>query len=105
MFEYAPNVDYYGMKVTREKVQQSKVTFLQKTLDYEQVSYRLKATKTDARHVRCDFQKRTIAKGKTRVYPSYLVFVTEDNGTSWQIERESDQVTDKNLEKLKTNKQ
>ena len=105
MFEYAPNVDYYGMKVTREKVQQSKVTFLQKTPDYEQVSYWLKATKTDARHVRCDFQKRTIAKGKTRVYPSYLVFVTEDNGTSWQIERESDQVTDKNLEIMKTNKQ
>lgn len=105
MFEYAPNVDYYGMKVTREKVQQSKVTFLQKTPDYEQVSYRLKATKMDAHHVRCDFQKRTIAKGKTRVYPSYLVFVTEDKGTSWQIEWESDQVTDKNLEIMKTNKQ
>lgn len=100
-YEYAPNVDYYGMKVSREKVQQSKVTFLQKTPDYEQVSYRLKVTKTDARHVRCDFLKRTTAKGKTRVYPSYLIYVTEDNGFSWQIERESDQVTDKNLEKMR----
>ena len=69
--------------------------------DYEQVSYRLKATKTDASHVRCDFLKRTIAQGKTRVYPSYLIYVTEDNGTSWKIERESDQVTDKNLERLR----
>ena len=100
-FEYAPSVDYYGMKMTREKVQQSKTAFLQKTTDYEQVSYRLKATKMDARHVRCDFLKRTLAQGKTRVYPSYLIFVTENNGTSWQIERESDQVTDKNLEKMK----
>ena len=101
-FEYAPNVDYYGMKVIREKVQQSKAAFLQKTPDYEQVSYRLKATKTDARHVRCDFLKRTTAQGKTRVYPSYLVYVSDDNGSSWQIERESDQVTDKNLEKMKS---
>ena len=100
-FEYAPNVDYYGMKVTREKVQQSKAAFLQKTPDYEQVSYRLKATKTDARHVRCDFQKRTVANGKTRVFPSYLIYVTDDDGFSWQIERESDQVTDKNLEKMR----
>lgn len=100
-FDYAPNVDYYGMKVTREKVQQSKAAFLQKTPDYEQVSYRLKATKMDARHVRCDFLKRTIAQGKTRIYPSYLIYVTEDNGTSWQIEWESDQVTDKNLERLR----
>ena len=90
------------MKMTRDKVQESKVAFLQKTPDYEQVSYRLKATKTDASHVRCDFLKRTIAQGKTRVYPSYLIYVTEDNGTSWKIERESDQVTDKNLEKMKT---
>ena len=104
-FDYAPNVDYYGMKVTREKVQQSKAAFLQKTPDYEQVSYRLKATKVDARHVRCDFLKRTIAQGKTRIYPSYLIYVTEDNGTSWQIERESDQVTDKNLKMMKSNKQ
>ena len=100
-FEYAQSVDYYGMKMSREKVQQSKTAFLQKTPDYEQVSYRLKATKMDARHVRCDFLKRTLAQGKTRVYPSYLIFVTENNGTSWQIERESDQVTDKNLEKMK----
>ena len=100
-FEYAPSVDYYGMKMSREKVQQSKTAFLQKTPDYEQVSYRLKATKMDARHVRCDFLKRTLAQGKTRVYPSYLIFVTENNGISWQIERESDQVTDKNLEKMK----
>lgn len=101
-FDYAPNVDYYGMKVTREKVQQSKAAFLQKTPDYEQVSYRLKATKVDARHVRCDFLKRTIANGKTRVYPSYLIYVTDDDGFSWQIERESDQVTDNNLKKIKT---
>ena len=100
-FEYAQSVDYYGMKMSREKVQQSKTAFLQKTPDYEQVSYRLKATKMDARHVRCDFLKRTLAQGKTRVYPSYLIFVTENNGTSWQIKRESDQVTDKNLEKMK----
>ena len=100
-FEYAQSVDYYGMKMSREKVQQSKTAFLQKTPDYEQVSYRLKATKMDARHVRCDFLKRTLAQGKTRVYPSYLIFVTENNGTSWQIERESDQVTDKNLKKMK----
>jgi hypothetical protein len=52
----------------------------------------------DARHVRCDFLKRTIANGKTRVYPSYLIYVTNNDGSSWQIERESDQVTDKNLE-------
>ena len=97
-FEYASNVDFYGMKMTRERVQESKVAFLKKTPDYEQVSYRMKATKTDASHVRCDFLKRTISQGKTRVYPSYLIYVTEDNGTSWKIERESDQVTDKNLE-------
>ena len=96
--DYAPNVDYYGMKMSKEKVQQSKAAFLQKTPDYEQVSYRLKVTKTDARHVRCDFLKRTIAKGKTRVYPSYLIYVTNNDGSSWKIERESDQVTDKNLE-------
>ena len=90
-FEYASNVDFYGMKMTRDKVQESKVAFLQKTPDYEQVSYRMKATKTDASHVRCDFQKRTIAQGKTRVYPSYLIYVTEDNGTSWKIERERKQ--------------
>ena len=96
--DYAPNVDYYGMKMSKEKVQQSKTAFLQKTPDYEQVSYRLKVTKMDARHVRCDFLKRTIAKGKTRVYPSYLIYVTNNDGSSWQIERESDQVTDKNLE-------
>ena len=98
-YEYAPNVHYYGMKVTKQKVQQSKNDFLKKTPDYEQVSYRLKATKTDDRHVRCDFQKRTVTQGKTRVYPSYLIYVTEDNGLSWQIERESDLVTDKNLQK------
>ena len=103
-FEYAPNVDYYGMKVTREKVQQSKVTFLQKTPDYEQVSCRLKVTKTDARHVRCDFLKRTVANGKTRVYPSYLIYVSDDDGSSWQIEWESDQVTDKNLGKMRSEK-
>ena len=103
--DYAPNVDYYGMKMSKEKVQQSKTAFLQKTPDYEQVSYRLKVTKVDARHVRCDFLKRTIANGKTRVYPSYLIYVTNDDGSSWKIERESDQVTDKNLEKTKSNKQ
>ena len=59
----------------------------------------MKATKTDDRHVRCDFQKRTVTQGKTRVYPSYLIYVTEDNGLSWQIEQESDLVTDKNLQK------
>lgn len=101
-YEYAPNVHYYGMKVTKQKVQQSKNDFLKKTPDYEQVSYRLKVTKTDASHVRCDFQKRTVSQGKTRVYPSYLIYVTDDNGTSWQIERESDLVTDRNLEKKKT---
>lgn len=101
-FDYAPNVDYYGAKMTKEKVQQSKAAFLQKTPDYEQVSCRLKATKMDARHVRCDFLKRTIANGKTRVYPSYLIYVTDDDGFSWQIERESDQVTDNNLKKIKT---
>ena len=101
-YEYAPNVHYYGMKVTKQKVQQSKNDFLKKTPDYEQVSYRLNVTKTDASHVRCDFQKRTVSQGKTRVYPSYLIYVTDDNGTSWQIERESDLVTDRNLEKKKT---
>jgi len=100
-YEYAPNVDYYGKKMSQEKVQQSKVAFMQKTPDYEQVSYRLKVTKMDARHVRCDFLKRTIANGKTRVYPSYLIYVTNNDGSSWKIERESDQVTDKNLEKLR----
>ena len=99
VYEYTPNVDYYGTKMTKEKVQQSKVAFLQKTPDYEQVSYRMKATKTDDRHVRCDFQKRTVTQGKTRVYPSYLIYVTEDSGLSWQIEQESDLVTDKNLQK------
>ena len=99
VYDYTPNVDYYGTKMTKQKVQQSKVASLQKTPDYEQVSYRLKATKTDDCHVRCDFQKRTVTHGKTRVYPSYLIYVTEDNGLSWQIERESDLVTDKNLQK------
>ena len=90
------------MKMAKEKVQQSKNDFLKKTPDYEQVSYRLKVTKMDASHVRCDFQKRTVSQGKTRVYPSYLIYVTDDNGTSWQIDRESDLVTDRNLEKKKT---
>jgi len=101
-FEYASNVDFYGMKMTRDKVQESKVAFLKKTPDYEQVSYRLKVTKMDSCHVRCDFLKRTIANGKTRVYPSYLIYVTNNDGSSWKIERESDQVTDKNLNQIKT---
>ena len=102
-YEYAPGVDYYGTKFSGEKVRQSKAAFLQKTPDYEQVSYRLKVTKMDGSHVRCDFLKRATAKGKTQVYPSYLIYVTEDNGLSWQIERESDLVTDRNLERMRSN--
>ena len=101
-YEYAPGVDYYGTKFSGEKVRQSKAGFLQKTPDYEQVSYRLKVTKMDDSHVRCDFLKRATAKGKTQVYPSYLIYVTEDNGLSWQIERESDLVTDRNLERMRS---
>ena len=93
---YANFVDFYGTKEDRSKVMKTEAELLRKMPDFEQVSSNFRVTQLGESLVRVDFEKRVNANGKTTTYPSYLYLMKGEE--DWKIVRESDLITDRNIQ-------
>ena len=94
---YAQTVRFYGKTYSREDIQYSLMSLIEKYDDFEQDSRDIRFTQIDPVTVRCDFTKVTRTNSVVKNYPSYLYF-QNINGV-WLITQESDAVTDHNLSK------
>lgn len=94
---YANNVLYYGQNCDIEKIIKIVQDLTMKDDGFFQDSHDFKFTKLSENIIRCNFTKSVRLKNKLRDYPSYLFF-SKING-DWLITEESDDVTDRNLQK------
>ena len=95
---YAEYVDFYGTRKEVVTVLDSKKSFFRKNPDFSQnIVGAIQIETLSSGEKKCSFVKRVKLKGKETEYPSYLVFANE--GGSWKINTEGDDVTDANLAK------
>jgi len=95
---YTAYVDFYGTRKEVSKVLDSKKSFFRKNPDFSQnIVGAIQIETLSSGEKKCSFVKRVKLKGKETEYPSYLVFANE--GGSWKINTEGDDVTDANLAK------
>jgi hypothetical protein len=95
---YAESVDFYGTRKEVVKVLDNKKSFFSKNPDFSQnIVGDIQIETLSSGEKKCSFVKRVKLKGKETEYPSYLVFANE--GGSWKINTEGDEVTDANLAK------
>lgn len=100
-YSYADEVMYYGSRFTLDQCMINKSEFFNKHGDfYQSVVGPVKLDTLSEEEMKASFIKRTVMDGKTRDYPSYLIF--RKIGRSWLIATESDLITDQNLGKSRT---
>lgn len=93
---FGPTVNFYETQLAENVVIEKKLSFFKKHPDFRQVIDGDIALDTlNNGRVKCSFNKRVTMDGKTTDYPSYLIMTLDD--TIWQIDTESDLVTDENL--------
>ena len=103
LYDYSDKIKFYGQYLTREQCVQKYLTIYKKLdgdFNHDIVSA-ITYSRTKDGEYRCNFVKSVTTKGKTQNYPSYLVFRTKNPG--WYIVEESDEVTDRNLQKKSGN--
>lgn len=92
---YTPTVIGYGVKSSCSRFMQAKIKFFKWAESFTQTivsDFTIK--KYVAGQIVCEFEKQTTYKGKTKNYPSYLVF--EKQYGEYLIIEEGDAVTDAN---------
>lgn len=97
---YAETVKFYGMTMSGVDAAKKKDELLKAKPDFQQESLGVQVSHISADTVRCVFDKRTSSNGRSKLHPSYLVFIKESDGI-WRIAEESDKETDYNLTKRK----
>ena len=97
---YAGSVKFYGKTMSGLEAAETKQKLLLASPDYRQESTNIKVTKISEKRVRCDFEKHTSSRGKSKVHPACYLVLIDEYGGIWRIEEESDSVTDANLSKL-----
>lgn len=96
---FAPTVEFYGQNLSRSDVATKIAQLCNSIPDYHQDSHDLSYQVLDNGDVNVEFTKSTVAKGRSHDYPSYLVLKRSSNDYGWSIIKESDKVTDRNLQK------
>lgn len=96
---YAPSVAFYGMNLNRSQVYDKISDLSTKASDYNQDSHDFSFSVQANGDVLAEFTKSTYMNGKSHDYPSYLVLKRSSNDYGWSILKESDKVTDRNLQK------
>ena len=95
---YADNVLFYGMNLPRQDAINKITEFLEKS-PFSQFSENLRFTYINSETIRCSFDKIVEQNEGTKMYPSYLTF--RKHSGFWYIIEESDEVTDRNLARMK----
>lgn len=100
---YNSSVLYYGITKEKNDCIESKLKFFNKFPDFhQQIDGDVQIEELSETEIKCTFIKRVTINQETKDYPSYLVFVYNNN--EWYIDEESDLVTDKNLQSKKMSK-
>lgn len=99
LYDYSDKIKFYGQYLAKEQCVRKYCTIYKKLDgDFNQdIVSAVTYSRTKDGEYRCSFVKSVTTKGKTQNYPSYLVFRTKNPG--WYIVEESDEVTDRNLQK------
>lgn len=99
--QYTSMIMYYGSEYSRDEVHSDHHKFFEKHPYYYQAIGNVKVDVMNSCRVGVSFDKfvQTEPGGKYKVYNSYLRFTGYD--TSWEIIREGDTTTDRNLAKRK----
>lgn len=93
---YPESVVGYGVKSSTSKFMEAKAKFFKWAESFTQTivsDFTIKKYKSG--QIVCEFEKQTTFKGKTKNYPSYLVF--EKQGGDYLIIEEGDAITDANI--------
>lgn len=95
---YADVVSYYRSNYTRDQIYQTQSTLISKNPEFSQYVDNIQPEVINDYTVKLHFDKhvRTSINGEYKTYPSYLVFSGCDD---WRINAESDEVTNRNLER------
>lgn len=96
---FAPTVEFYGQTLSRGDVATKIRQLCNSTPDFNQNSHNLSYKVLGNGDVMVEFTKSTLANGRRHDYPSYLVLKRSSNDYGWSIIKESDLVTDRNLQK------
>lgn len=96
---YAPTVSFYGMNLNRSQVFSKISSLITNTPDFSQNSHDFTFTEQPNGDVMVEFTKSTVANGRSHDYPGYLVVKRSSNDYGWSVLKESDKVTDRNLQK------
>lgn len=96
---YAPTTSFYGQNLSRSEIESKLEDLLVKAPDFSQDSHDLTFEVQDNGDVMVEFTKGTMANGKSHDYPAYLVLKRASNDYGWSILKESDKITDRNLQK------
>jgi ketosteroid isomerase-like protein len=100
---YADQASVYGVSISKAQAISNKEDFFKKHTDFNQsITGDITVTKvTDNQH-KVSFPKRSSFSGKTSDVKGHLLFDKVDG--NWKITNESDDVTDKNVSKIKQDK-
>ena len=95
---YAGEVAYYGQRWTGEECVGDKRKLLGRYAVFSQRSDNFRFEAEAGGRVKVSFDKHVRFDGEEKTFPSYLVIGLSEEG-KWIIERESDEITDRNLAK------
>lgn len=97
---FAPTVFFYTAEMSVDKVIENRKSLFAKHPDFAQyVKGTPTVTRLDSGDLKVSFVKHCLQNGNGKDYPSYLVF-SKIYG-QWKITKESDEVTDRNVQKRK----
>lgn len=100
---YAKTVKFYGQSMSGKEAARIKQKALKDDTGYSQESSNIVVTRISDKRVKCEFEKRTVSKGETKVYPSCYLYFIHDSDGHWYIDEESDAITDKNMKRIGNN--
>lgn len=95
---YASKVLYYGQQLTSKRCVKDKQRLFQQYNEFSQHSVNLRMEDMGEGRMKVAFDKQVSFDGQEKTYPSYLVLKRDVCG-KWRIEQESDEITDRNLER------
>ena len=101
---YAPQVHYYGQYWDSRKCVEDKMRLFRRYSVFRQYSVNLHGEELADGRIKVSFEKHVHYDGKDEVFPSYLVVEKQEQQLSfngWRIVVESDEITDRNLERRK----
>jgi hypothetical protein len=100
---YADQVSVYGFSISKTQAISNKEDFFKKHTDFNQsITGDITVTKVTNNQYKVSFPKRSSFSGKTSDVQGYLLFDKVDG--NWKITNESDDITDKNVSKVKQDK-